>query len=134
MKVYFVLPHTHALGSRYFVEVFGGPHDGESLIDVRGFNGESRGRYYTPPVDMAGARGFRFGCEFDNPRSESVHWGFGDQEMCENLGFIASDFAFESSVKDVVSAGMDGDIPVFTGPCSTFAFQFDQTKPGGPAQ
>ncbi|HKP57119.1 MAG TPA: hypothetical protein VJV78_10375 [Polyangiales bacterium] len=134
MQLYFLLPHTHALGTRYFVELLGGPRDGESLIDVRGFNGEGRGRYYDPPVDVEGARGFRFGCEFDNPRAEAVHWGFGDQEMCENLGFIASDYAFESTVKEVVDAGVDGDIPTFTGSCTTLAFKYDQTKAGGPPQ
>lgn len=131
MQVYFILPHTHALGSRYFVEVLGGPHDGESIFDVRGLSGESRGRYYTTPIDMAGAKGFRFGCEFDNPRNQAVHWGFGDQEMCENLGFIASDLAFEATVSNVASAGMDGKIPTFTGDCSVVAFRYDHEKPGG---
>jgi hypothetical protein len=128
MKVYFVLPHTHALGSRFFVEVLGGPRDGESIMDISGFNSEARGRYYTPPVDMAGATGFRFGCEFENPRTETVGWGFGDQEMCEMLGFVESDIAFESRVSTVESAGEDDGIPTFTGACNTIGFQFSQTK------
>jgi hypothetical protein len=132
MKVYFVLPHTHALGQRYFLQVLGGPHDGETIIDVAGFNSEARGRYYVPPVDLAGAKGFRFGCEFDNPRADAVHWGYGDQEMCENLGFIASDLAFESRVSTVNPAGKDGDIQTFTGACSTIAFKYDHMKAGGP--
>jgi hypothetical protein len=128
----FTSPTTHALGSRYFLEVFGGPNDGQTIIDVRGFNGEARGRFYEPPIDMAGATGFRFGCEFDNPRPEEVNWGFDDQEMCENLGFMSADFVFESRVSTVESAGMDGDIPVFTGACSTLAVPYDHEKTGGP--
>jgi hypothetical protein len=132
VQVYFILPHTHALGSRYFLEVFGGPNDGASIIDIEGFNSEPRGRFYTPPIDMTGADGFRFGCEFDNPRSEVVGWGFGDQEMCENLGFIAGDIAFESRVRTAEPAGVDGDIPVFTGECETLAIPYDHEKGGGP--
>lgn len=132
IQVYFVLPHTHALGDRFFLEVLGGPNDGQSIIDVEGFNGEARGRFYTPPVDMTGATGFRFGCEFENPTEDEVHWGFDDQEMCENLGFMSADFVFESRVSTIEDAGMEGDMPIFTGDCSTLAVPYDHEKPGGP--
>lgn len=132
MKIYYVLPHTHALGSRFFLELLGGKRDKESVIDVKGFNSEARGRAYDPPVDVSGSTGLRFGCEFDNPRSENVHWGFGDQEMCEALGFAESDVGFESRVGSVEPAGADGPIQTFTGACNTLAFKWDQGKPGGP--
>jgi hypothetical protein len=132
MKVYYILPHTHALASRFFVNVMGGPEDNGSLIDVIGFNGEARGRAYDPPVDLTGAEGLTFGCEFNNPRDVSVGWGFGDQEMCELLGFADSGVGFESSVGAADPAGTDGDISLFTGPCSTLAFAWDHDKPGGP--
>jgi len=134
LDVYFILPHTHALGRRFFLQILGGPRDGETLFDISGFDGEARGHYYDTPVSLAGAKGFRFGCEFDNPRTEAVHWGFGDQEMCENLGFIRSDMAFESSVSTVEPAGEPDGMPAFTGACSTIAFAFDQSKAGGPAR
>lgn len=132
MQVYYLLPHTHSMATRFFLEVIGGPKDGMSLIDVVGFNAEPHGRQFDPPVDLAGSDGLRFGCEFKNPRSESVGWGFGDQEMCEILGFAASPVAFETTVKTAEPAGKDGDIEVFTGPCDTVAFFWDQSKPGGP--
>lgn len=119
MTVYYALPHTHAQGRRFFFEVMGGPHDGESILDVRGFNGEPRGRLYEPPLSLEGATGLRFGCEFDNPRAEAIHWGFGDQEMCEMLGFADMGIAFESSVATAEPAGTDGAMPLYTGPCST---------------
>ena len=121
MTLYYALPHTHALGSRFFFEVVGGPDDGRSLLDVEGFNSEARGRLYDPPLDLTGATGLRFGCEFDNPRNASVGWGFGDQEMCEMLGFAEMDIFFESRVDEANAAGTDGDTRLFTGPCSTLA-------------
>jgi hypothetical protein len=90
MQLYYLLPHTHALGTRMFVEVLGGPNDGDTLVDVTGFNGEARGLAFDPPIALDGAQGLRFGCEFHNPRNEMVVWGFDDQEMCETLGFAAS--------------------------------------------
>jgi hypothetical protein len=119
LQLYYALPHTHALGTRFFLEAVGGAHDGQALLDVTGFNGEARGRFYDPPLDLSDVTALRFGCEFQNPRAEPVGWGFGDQEMCEMLGFIASPVAFESRVSEAQSVGDDGAIATFTGPCST---------------
>jgi hypothetical protein len=124
-KIYYILPHTHALGSRFFVELRGGPSDGVRLMDIRGFGGEARGRAYDPPIDISGASGFRFGCEFDNPRAVSVGWGFGDQEMCEMLGFAESPVIFESRVSQTTPAGSDGATQLFGGPCETLAVPFN---------
>jgi hypothetical protein len=124
MQIYYLLPHTHALGSRMFVKVEGGANDGKTLIDVTGTIGEARGRAFDPPESMAGAKGFEYGCEFVNPRAEGVKWGFGDQEMCEALGFAASPLAFETTVKTAVPDGNDGTIKKFTGSCSAIAFEW----------
>lgn len=124
-KIHYILPHTHALGSRFFVELRGGPNDGMKLMDLRGFGGEARGRAYDPPIDISGASGFRFGCEFDNPRDARVGWGFGDQEMCEMLGFAESPVVFESRVSQTTPAGVDGATQLFTGPCETLAMPFN---------
>lgn len=132
MKLYYSLPHTHALGRRFFFEVVGGPKDGQSLIDVEGFNSEARGKAYDPAVDISGATGLRFGCEFENPRDEYVKWGFGDQEMCEMLGFADMGIGFEGRIDTAEPAGTDGAIAQFTGPCSLLGFKWDQNKPGGP--
>jgi hypothetical protein len=131
LDVYYLLPHTHALGTRMFVHALGGERDGEVLLDVEGFNGEARGRAYDPPVSLLGASGFRFGCEFHNPRDESVGWGFDDQEMCEALGFADATLAFESRVETAEADGEESGIQKFTGPCSSIAFPWDHDKPGG---
>ncbi len=128
MKLFYGLPHTHALGDRFFLQAVGGPRDGEMLIDVEGFNGEARGIYYEPPVDLTGISGLRFGCEFENPRDEVVEWGFGDQEMCEMLGFIESPVAFESRIEEVVADGAEGDMQLFTGACSNLLIPWDQKQ------
>ena len=67
---------THALGYHFFVERLGGPRDGESRVRLaRASIGEARGRAYDPPLDLTGATGLRFGCDFDNPRDETVQLG-----------------------------------------------------------
>lgn len=124
IELYYVLPHTHSLGTRVFLEAVGGPADGQMLLDVSGFNGEARGRLYDPPIDLSGIAGLRFGCEFENPRNEVIHYGLGDQEMCEMLGFIESPVAFESSVDEAIPDGTEGDLQVFTGECTSIVGDF----------
>jgi len=120
LRLHYALPHTHALGTRVFLEAVGGAHDGEMIIDVSGYNGEARGRLYDPPMDLSDIEGLRFGCEFQNPTTESVGYGIGDQEMCEMLGFIESPVAFETRVEERTTLPEDDGMPVFGGPCSTF--------------
>jgi hypothetical protein len=130
-KIYFILPHYHALGRRLYVERYGGTRDGEVLLDAQGAVGEARGRAFDPPYDMTGADGLRFGCEFDNNTASAVHWGFGDQEMCELLGFTDSPLAWESSVRMIAVDPMFTDEPTYSGPCGTISFEYDFTKAGG---
>ncbi|MDQ3034570.1 MAG: hypothetical protein M3Y87_19330 [Myxococcota bacterium] len=125
MRLHYALPHTHALGTRVFLQAIGGPRDGEMLLDVSGYNGEARGRFYEPPIDLDGITGLRFGCEFMNPRAESVQWGFDDQEMCEMLGFLESAAAFESRVSETTSMRMDGEVHEFSGNCESFIIPWD---------
>jgi hypothetical protein len=123
MHLYYSLPHTHALGTRVFLQAVGGPLDGQTLLDVRGTPGEARGLAYDTPIDLAGLSGMHFGCEFENPTTDVVHWGFNDQEMCEMLGFIESPVAFEGSVSATTNTGTDGTMPVYSGSCSTIFVQ-----------
>jgi len=131
MDIYYILPHTHALGVRFFLEAFGGEAGDQQLFDIYGFNGEARGQFYSPPMQLRGIEGFRFGCEFENPHDGRIGWGFGDQEMCEALGFAASPVAFESRIADSRMDGTDGDIETYGGTCSTLAFAWSHDRPGG---
>jgi hypothetical protein len=125
VRLFYSLPHTHILGSRVFLEAVGGVHDGESLLDVAGQPGEARGLRYAPPIDLSDMTGLRFGCEFENPRDDTVGWGFGDQEMCEMLGFIESPLAFEGTVHETTMTGTDGDIATHEGPCTVQLLPWD---------
>lgn len=122
MKVYYVLPHTHTLATRFFANVLGGPHDGEAVIDIGAYNGEARGQGYDPPIDMAGSKGFRFGCEYANPLSTDVTWGFGSGEMCELVGFGDNAVYSQSRVNTGAPAGMDGAVHLFAGSCDTTVY------------
>jgi hypothetical protein len=119
VTMYYLLPHTHALGRRFYIKVIGGELDGRALLDVGGTLGEAMGRYFDPPLPLTGATGLEFGCEFDNPRDETVEWGFGDQEMCEFLGFAASSALFETRISEVNESGEVDGMPTFTGPCES---------------
>ena len=130
-KVYYILPHTHKMARRFFLDVRGGPLDGKPLIAEDGFNSEARGRAYDPPIDLKGASGLHFGCEYDNQRDVNVKWGFGDQEMCEVLGFADTKRAFESQVQKNAPSGTDGAVQLFTSPCNTIMYPWDFQKPGG---
>ncbi|MFO0586021.1 MAG: hypothetical protein U0441_00710 [Polyangiaceae bacterium] len=131
MDIYFVLPHYHALGKSFFLDVVGGKQDGEHVFEIGAFDGEAHGRAYDPPFSVNDATGLSFGCDFTNPRDDVIHYGLGDQEMCEMLGFADSTVAFESDVKTAEADGADGTTQLYTGPCSTLAFKWDQNKAGG---
>ncbi len=131
-KVYYILPHFHALGRRFSVQRMGGKHDGDVVFDAVGAAGEARGLAFDPPIDLTGDDGMSFDCEFDNQTDQRVHWGFGDQEMCELLGFSDSKLAWESAVNKVSAGSTVEGVPTYGGPCSTLAFEYDFTRAGGP--
>jgi hypothetical protein len=119
------------MARRFFIDVAGGALDGQALIDLGPYDGESHGRTFDPPVSLQGAHGLTFGCEYDSDRNDVVHWGFGDQEMCEFLGYAETAKAFESSVHTSKQVGTDGTRQLWEGPCSTIIYDWDFTKPGG---
>lgn len=125
LRLHYALPHTHALGTRVFLQAVGGARDGEVLLDVGDYNGEARGLLYDPPIDLSDLSGLRFGCEFENPRDEPVGYGIGDQEMCEMLGFIEAPVAFETRVNERTELPPEDGMPVFGGACETFVIPWD---------
>ena len=118
-KIYYMLPHTHTLATRVFADVLGGAHDGEVLLDVGAYNGEPHGRSFDPPVDLAGADGVRFGCQYENPRSTDVVWGAGSNEMCEVFAFADTSAFFQGQVPTGMAMGTDGGVLLFEGACLT---------------
>ncbi|MCC6526194.1 MAG: hypothetical protein IT373_26340 [Polyangiaceae bacterium] len=115
-RVHYVMPQTSYLGTRVFAEVAGGPNDGELLLDAAGpIVGVAHGVTFDAAIDLAGAAGLRFGCEYDNPRDVTVQWGFGDQEMCDVFGFADAPYYFDSRIDTAQPDGTDGSLQLFTG-------------------
>jgi len=127
MKLHYLLPHYHALGTELQVEILGGPNDGMQLLDRGKYSPDPGGVLFDPPIDMRDADGLTFRCGYNNPTDEVVKWGIGDQEMCEALGFMESSMAFtagpnENSVLGVIN----GDGVVWNeGACRVTGFPFD---------
>ncbi|MEZ4382443.1 MAG: hypothetical protein R3A79_13995 [Nannocystaceae bacterium] len=118
LKLYYVLPHFHYLGESFFVDVVGGPRDGERIFELSGFNGDGNGQAYDPPLDMTGASGFRFGCGYNNWTNSDVHYGVGDQEMCTMLGLADAHALLDGGVSGGTKAvDVDGETVVMEGPC-----------------
>ncbi|MFT7583177.1 MAG: hypothetical protein ACI9MR_004863, partial [Myxococcota bacterium] len=129
MKIHYVLPHYHALGDSFSLTIVGGPRDGEQLVDLGAFDSSDPfGRVFDPPVDLTGATGLSFKCGFDNPTSDVVQWGIGDQEMCEALMFVESPMAFSASINETSDISELGGLEYHTGSCGVLAFPFSQEK------
>lgn len=134
LKIHYVLPHYHELGEFFELRYVGGPRDGEAIIRLEGGTGEPWGHTFEEPIDVpgAGANGLAFTCGFNNPRTEEVGYGIGDQEMCVMLGFAETPFAFEGSVDhrqtDTVTEVSD-ELRQTSGPCFVFGVPFMQEGP-----
>jgi hypothetical protein len=83
--VYYVLPHFHVLGQWLSIDVAGGSMNGVNVFRSQGSFGDSMGQTFDPPFSVTGASGLAITCDYQNPRSASVHYGNGDQEMCVAL-------------------------------------------------
>ncbi len=125
IDLYYAMPHYHSLGDRFRLELLGGERDGEAVFDHQG---EPRGYVFDPPVSLSGAKGLTFSCGYNNPRSEEVGFGIGDQEMCVMLGFARSDYIFDAAADKTVdtSAGQSGTR--FDGKCTVIGIPYSQTK------
>lgn len=121
-KVHYVLPHTHNYATGFFAAVKGGKNDGANLLDLGAYNGEAHGRVFEPPVDMTGADGFTFYCQYMNSTANEIGWGFGGSEMCEMFGFAEATPFFQSRVGVGQQVGTDGDVQLFAGDCDTQVF------------
>ena len=121
LRLFYALPHYHQLGSGFSLSLLGGPSDGVPFYEVAGFDADANGRRLDPPVVLdvrEGARGFRFSCDYRNPTSREIGYGYGDGEMCMMLGFADSPLLFNAGVAegDAVAETIDG-IEIHRAPC-----------------
>ena len=110
IDIHYILPHYHGLGMGITVDIVGGPRDGENVFANSQRIGEPLGRRFDPPIDLSGATGIRFGCEFSNPTDLEVGWGIGDQEMCILFGFAESELIIGGGVVDPDKSVYVGDV------------------------
>jgi hypothetical protein len=123
-SLYYALPHYHKWARGMNIEMFGGDREGEVISDVEARIGEPLGTTLSPPLSMAGAQGIRFGCTYDNDTDRTIGYGnSGDDEMCIFLAFTDSDLTWAGGVVtgEATMTGMDGDVAVYTGECTTIA-------------
>ena len=121
-KVHYALPHTHNFATGFFAAVKGGQSDGAKLLDLGVYNGEAHGRTFDPPIDMTGADGFTFYCQYLNTTSKDIGWGFGGSEMCEMFGFAEGSAFFQARVGTGHAEGTSGVVELFGGDCETQVF------------
>lgn len=117
-RIHYAQPNARDLSTRVFATVVGGPRDGQLLVDLPGpIPGVAAGIGMSPPMDLTAATGIAFGCEYDNPRDAYVHFGLGDQEMCDVLAFVEADASAVGIINSANASGTSGDLMLFTGGC-----------------
>ncbi|EDM79154.1 hypothetical protein PPSIR1_27348 [Plesiocystis pacifica SIR-1] len=118
-KLHYVVPHYHYLGNYFQLSFMGGEHDGQTVYEIDGFNGEANGKTFDPPLDLSGTTGLDFTCGYDNWRDVSVGWGIGDQEMCVMLALAESEGITDMSViAGSTAVGEQDGVVQFEGACS----------------
>jgi hypothetical protein len=125
MKLYYFLPHYHALGLGMSVDAIGKDGQARRVVSSDADVGDPSGTIIDPPFDLQGVDRLRVSCEFDNPRNDVVRYGLGDQEMCVLLAFTDSEVmwgggdlsAGNNQVVGVDEAGVTDN----TAPCSLIA-------------
>ena len=129
LGLYWVLPHYHARGSLFRLQVAGGPRDGEEIYRLDGYDDAGDGRAFDPAFELAGATGITFTCGFDNRDDVDVRWGIkASDEMCMMLGFARMGMAFDATVErgeGTLVSQTDG-VYRYTGPCGIIAQIWDR--------
>jgi hypothetical protein len=126
LRLHWVLPHFHSLGTSFRLEQVGGERDGESVFALDNAYGEPLGHAFEEPFDVAanGGTGLSFTCGYNNQRPTQVGFGIGDQEMCVMLGFAESGFLFDGAVRESDGVVMEGNTMRGTGPCVVVGVPF----------
>jgi hypothetical protein len=122
-KLYYALPHYHALGIGETFEAIRDSDGGSDMIwETANKIGDRLGGTIDPPFDLTGHSKLRFACEFDNPRDVTVGWGVGDQEMCIIVAYTDSTYTWGGGVVGPEDpgpgvAGVDGVVDFIAPTC-----------------
>jgi hypothetical protein len=124
IALHYVLPHYHRFGTGMEIEMMGGARDGETIYGIESRIGEPLGRSMAPPLSLAGARGIRFACEFDNTTPDTIYFGNNkNSEMCIMLAFTDSSSVWGGGVLEGAPRlrGVEDGVAVYDGDCSVVA-------------
>ena len=120
-KIYYVLPHYHALGTGMTVDALDDAGAVRTVFDSEQRIGTPLGGPIDPPFDMTGSTRLRMTCKFDNPGDDTVGYGIGDQEMCVMLGFTDSKRQWGGLYSSIPGDGVDeGTTVAFDHGCTVF--------------
>lgn len=131
-SVHYVLPFAQQRATRTFLEATAEGSPPQVVLDAAMSPGAPTGKTFDPPANLSAAKAVRFGCEYLNPQTDTIQWGYGDQEKCDFFGFAESKTFFLAQVNDANPTSDDAPFKVYTGDCSVIASPWDQAKPGGP--
>jgi hypothetical protein len=99
-SIYYALAHYHELGRGLTIEAVRGDGTASTVFETVNAVGDALGGTIDPGFSLAGYKQLRFTCRFDNPRTTTVRWGVGDQEMCTFLAFSDSERVWAGGVLD----------------------------------
>lgn len=123
-KIYYGLAHYHELGTALTIDAITAEGAATEVFTTANRVGDAMGGPIDPFFDMAGYAKLRFSCEFFNPRTDTVRWGNGDQEMCVFLAFSDSTFNWGGGVTTEVppeNPVQVGNMMQFTNSCQVYA-------------
>jgi hypothetical protein len=124
-KFYYGLAHYHELGIGMTVEGVKPDGSAQTIFTTQTKIGDALGGPIEPTFDMGiGFTRLRFSCDYYNPRSDTVRWGVGDQEMCVFLAFSDSTYNWGGGVTEIeepMNPMQVGNAMHYTNPCVVFA-------------
>jgi len=126
-KLYYAMAHYHVLGTGLTIDAMSADAStDQNIYETTSQIGDSLGGTLDPPFSMVGYSHFKFTCDYYNPRSTTVGWGIGDQEMCVFLAFSDSGYNWAGGALDNDPPGpgtMVGNTMTFSHACSVYAVE-----------
>jgi hypothetical protein len=106
VDVLFLSSHTHELAEKVEVRLFDGAEPGELVYENTDWHAPQLLDFGAEPLHIPAGSGFEFQCHYDNPGTDTVHWGFSAaDEMCQIAYVFTPGDA--SRTCDVVASGHD---------------------------
>ncbi len=110
-RAHFVMPHYHQRGEGFRLEILGGPNNLRRIWESNSPVGENLGGPLASPVDLSGAEGIRFSCDYDNSTDETIVAGpTGADEMCSFFLHTDADEAWYAVVSEAFGEASLADL------------------------